>query len=220
MFWRLACVRGLLGFMTIWAIRIVFIENDLNTNRIYASTDESWRLMTIMLPYFIFEEGSLLYFDYRFKTFSKELHLHHILAFIGFYFNCYCHTQHFYGLKIFILEMSTPFSCICFCLLKLRMERTLAWKINQLILIYVFHFRTVLELMIWYDIYNDWSYFKEHSPFLQMANVLIGLIALTFWLTPYWTYKKTAQFFHPVDWDLQKNTEKQLLRKKEDSKEN
>ncbi len=33
--------------------------------------------------------------------------------------------------------------------------------------------------------------------------MLTGLVIITFWLTSYWTYKKTAQFFFPVDWNAE-----------------
>ena len=99
--------------------------------------------------------------------------------------------------------MSTPFSCICWCLLKLKLENTKAWKINQWILIYVFHFRSIYELWWWYDIYNDWDNMKQNLPWPYTINMLMGLSVVTFWLTPYWTYKKTVQFFHPVDWNVE-----------------
>lgn len=109
---------------------------------------------------------------------------------------------HYYVLKVFTLEASTPFSCICWCLLKLKMERTKAWKMNQWILIYMFHARTFYELHCCYLCYQDWENMKTNLPLTFTVIMLAGLIMVTFWLTPYWTYRKTEQFFFPTDWNM------------------
>jgi ceroid-lipofuscinosis protein 8 len=104
---------------------------------------------------------------------------------------------------MFLLEASTPFSCICWCLLKLKLEKTKVWKINQWILIYVFHARTFYELWSWYIFYHDWDNIKQNMHWLYAADMFVGVGLVTFWLTPYWTYKKTAQYFFPVDWNAE-----------------
>jgi len=174
-----------------------------------ASTDESWTFLTFITGFFIFEELTLIYFDIKYGTFSKELHLHHFISFNGFLLAAYYNRAHFYAAKGFILEASTPFSCICWCLLKLKLEKTKAWKINQWILIYVFHLRSVYELWWWSDVYQDWNNIKENLPWPYTINMLIGLTVVTFWLTPYWTYKKTVQFFYPTDWNAETKGKKQ-----------
>ena len=168
-----------------------------------ATTDDSWTFVSLLTAFFIFEEVTLIYFDWRFHTFSKELHMHHFFAFMGFFLAAFYGRGHYYGIKAFILEASTPFSCICWCLLKLKLENTKAWKINQWILIYVFHLRSVYELWWWYDIYQDWGNVKQNLPWPYTINMFAGLSIVTFWLTPYWTYKKTVQFFHPIDWNVE-----------------
>lgn len=169
-----------------------------------ATTDGSWTFVCVILGFFIFEEVTLIYFDLKFHTFSKELHMHHFFAFIGYFTAAYYNCGHYYAAKAFILEASTPFSCMCWCLLKLRLERTTVWKVNQWILIYIFHTRTFLEFLWWRDIYLDWDSIKENLPMIYTINMLVGLVIVSFWLTPYWTYKKTVQFFYPSDWNTGK----------------
>ena len=173
-----------------------------------ATTDESWTFFVFLTGFFIFEELTLIYFDLKYKTFSKELHLHHFFAFNGFFFSLLYNRGHYYGVKAFLLEASTPFSCICWCLLKFRLEKTFIWKANQWILIYIFHMRTVFELWWWYDIYKDWANIRENLPLPYTINMLLGLAMVSFWLTPYWTYRKTAQFFNPVDWNAEQGSRK------------
>ena len=173
-----------------------------------ASTNESWTFFTTLTGFFLFEELTLIYFDIRFGTFSKELHMHHFFAFNGFFLVTLYNRGHYYGAKAFVLEASTPFSCVCWCLLKLKLENTKVWKINQAILIHVFHLRSVYEMWWWYDIYNDWEHIKANLPILYTINMLLGLSIVSLWLTPYWTYKKTVQFFNPVDWNVDKDKKK------------
>ncbi|CAF1103226.1 unnamed protein product [Rotaria sordida] len=208
MFWKLAMVRAVSGSLSIWAVYLVFIDEKVRRDFSVATTDESWAFVTILFGFFIFEELTLIFFDIKYHTFSKELHLHHIFAFNGYLFAAYYNCGHYYALKGFMLEASTPFSCVCWCLLKLKLEKTKVWKINQWILINVFHFRTFLEILWWIDIYHDWNNIKQNLPVAFTINMLVGLITISCWLTPYWTYKKTVQYFHPTDWNVEGRKQK------------
>ncbi|CAF3029998.1 unnamed protein product [Rotaria sp. Silwood2] len=201
MFWKLAMVRAVCGLLTLWAIYLVFIDGSIALDHTIATTDASWTFISLLLGFFIFEELTLIFFDIKFHTFSKELHMHHFFAFNGFFLAAFDNGGHYYAAKAFMLEASTPFSCICWCLLKLKLEKTNAWKINQWILINVFHFRTFLELLWWYDIYHDWTSIKQNLSVFYTINMLVGLTIVSLWLTPYWTYKKTVQYFNPTDWN-------------------
>ncbi|UJR13658.1 hypothetical protein I4U23_000670 [Adineta vaga] len=203
MFWQLAWVRAVCGTLVGWAIYLTFVDECLDRDHALATTDGSWTFICVLLGFFIFEEVTLIYFDIRYKTFSKELHLHHVFAFNGFFFAAWYNAGHFYAAKAFVLEASTIFSCICWCLLKLKLEQTKVWKINQMILIHVFHLRSAYEMWWWYDIYRDWANIKQNLPLPYTINMLLGLLAVSLWLTPYWTYKKTVQYFHPVDFNME-----------------
>lgn len=211
MFWGLSMVRGMCGLLTLWGVRLVFFDKNLSLDHVYASTDESWAFLSVLTGFFIFEELTLIFFDMKYGTFSKELHLHHLFAFNGFFIAAYTNTGHYYAAQVFILEASTPFSCICWCLLKLKLEKSTAWKANQWLLIYIFHSRTFYELWCWYVFYHDWDYMKSDLPWAYIANLFTGLGLVTVWLTPYWTYKKTAQFFNPVDWNSEVKGKKKEL---------
>lgn len=87
--------------------------------------------MSICTGFFIFEEVTLIYFDIKYGSFSKELHIHHLFTLNGFFNVIYYNLGHYYSVKIFILQISTPFTCICWCLLKFKVENTKVWKINH-----------------------------------------------------------------------------------------
>jgi ceroid-lipofuscinosis protein 8 len=190
------------------AAYVAFFDGRIALDHVIASTDESWAFISVITGFFIFEEVTLIYFDIKYRTFSKELHMHHFFAFNGFFLAALYNRGHYYAAKAFVLEASTPFSCLCWCLLKLKLEKTKAWKINQWILIYVFHLRSVYEIWWWYDIVHDWDNIKQNLPWLYTVNMLMGLSIVSFWLTPYWTYKKTVQFFNPVDWNTENEKRK------------
>ena len=86
-------------------------------------------------------------------------------------------------------------------MIKFKKENSILWKINQLILIHVFHLRSFLEFMMLYEVikYRD-DILRLPLPIL--IDHICGLIIVAFYLTPYWTYRKTLQYFDPVDFSL------------------
>jgi len=187
--------------------QIIFFGKTLDNDHSVSSSDESWLFCCILFGFFIFEESTLLYFDWKYRTFSKELHLHHILALNNFFLATVFNRAHYYFIKIFLLEASTPCSCICWCLIKLKLQHTTAWKVNQWLLINIFHWRSAYEMWGWYEMWRDWNTFKT-LPLPISMNIFIGITIVSLWLTPYWTYKKTVQFFNPVDWNIESTEDK------------
>lgn len=64
--------------------------------------------------------------------------------------------------------------------------------------------RSVLEFMMLYEMikYRE-DFFR--LPISILINHLGGLIIVAFYLTPYWTYRKTQQLFNPVDFSMKSN---------------
>lgn len=109
MFWNLAFVRGIYGIIgTIGCVHERWFST-LGPDSIDRKTPLSHALLLAHLGFFIFECSAQTYFDYRFKTFSKELHVHHILALVGYSLCIYYDVNHYQACSVFILEMSTPF---------------------------------------------------------------------------------------------------------------
>ena len=49
-----------------------------------SKTEISSLLVLTHLGFFIFEWTAQIYFDYRFKVFSKALHVHHLICIVGY----------------------------------------------------------------------------------------------------------------------------------------
>ena len=102
-----------------------------------------------------------------------------------------------------MVEMSTPFSALCWTLLKAGKERSLLWKVNQFLLVHSFHLRNVAEMLLWYITYRNWQNIWNHLPTALFVFVYGELVLVSFFLTPYWAYKKSKQMFCPVDWNFE-----------------
>ena len=208
MFWCLAVVRGTYGFIgSLGSAYARLFEETLLIDVSSTKTELGYILVLCHLGFFIFEWSAQTYFDLKFKTFSKALHAHHMISFIGYFNTVYLDEGHYFPLTSFILEMSTIFSCICYILIKSNLSDTFVWKANQLILIHVFHMRSVVECTMLYEFYKYWNVLQKWS-FITWFNFSFGLIVVGVFLTPYWTFRKTEQYFTKSDWNSSENKKK------------
>ena len=116
-----------------------------------------------------------------------------------------------FGVKAITLELSTPFSCACFVLLKMGMERSMLWKANQILLVHTFHIRSMIECYMWYETYHNWGHIWANMPLGNFVTLYLSLVSVTFMMTPYWGWKKTQQLFNPVDWNHQEAATEQTV---------
>jgi hypothetical protein len=56
-------------------------------------------------------------------------------------------------------------------------------------------------LFWWWQTFKHWNSIVTHFPLVLIVDVYIGLVATTLFLTPYWTMKKTEQYFKRADWN-------------------
>jgi hypothetical protein len=54
----------------------------------------------------MFEELTLIYFDLKYRTFSKELHMHHFFSFNGFFIAAYYNKR---CVMIMVKQLSETF---------------------------------------------------------------------------------------------------------------
>ena len=201
MFWNLAIVRGTYGFIGVFMSVYILFTVDFEANNIATyTTRESTFLLISHLGFFIFEWSAQILFDIKYKTFSSALHVHHLIAFAGYFMVIQSKTNHFLAALGFLLEGSTPFSCICYCLIKAGMEKTLLWKTNQILLVHIFHVRSVLECTMFYKLIVNWTKFQQIPP-LVFWHSFFGTLIVMIFLTPLWTHRKTKQLFNPSDWN-------------------
>ena len=201
-FWSATVVRGMYGFWTTtFALLYLILDDNLLKDIVLEHDITSHLLAFINLGFFLFEFCCLMISSIAFRFFDLALFLHHTLGLGMFFFIMYYDIGHFFGILGGILEMSTPFSCICWLMLKLNLGHTRLWSINQMILIHVFHCRSMVEL---WSFYLTWKYYdslRKHLPIGLALVTYVGLFASFFYLTPLWTYKKTKQYFTRTDWN-------------------
>nr|KAG5706406.1 hypothetical protein BaRGS_033167 [Batillaria attramentaria] len=170
---------------------------------VFGTTATSSFALCITVGFFLFECGALTVSDAIFKSFSFLLNLHHWLSLVGYSLLIYYGAAHWIGCKGLVLEMSTPFSALCWTLLKAGKERSVVWKANQFLLVHTFHLRSVVECLFWYISYQNWSHIWAHMPLPVFLALYVQLTLVSLVMTPYWTYKKTAQMINPVDWNFE-----------------
>ncbi|XP_032269635.1 protein CLN8 isoform X2 [Phoca vitulina] len=79
---------------------------------------------------------------------------------------------------------------------------SLFWKLNQWLMVHMFHCRMVLTYHMWWVCFRHWDGLLSSLHLLHLALFLVGLSLLTLILNPYWTHKKTQQLLHPEDWNF------------------
>ncbi|KAK3103779.1 hypothetical protein FSP39_021841 [Pinctada imbricata] len=204
LFWCLAVVRAVYGiFCTVAGIWAIFIDTELEKDVALGTSPSSYFCMTITVGFFLFECIAILISDIIYRKVSILLNIHHWISLLGFSTLMLTEGAHFFGTTGLILEMSTPFSAICWTVLKAGKADTFFWKANQFILVHTFHLRSVVECFLWYKTYQHWDRVWEAMPLPVFSFLYTQLVLVTFLMTPYWTYKKTQQMITPVDWNFE-----------------
>ncbi|XP_078604334.1 protein CLN8-like [Branchiostoma floridae x Branchiostoma japonicum] len=202
-FWNLAVVRALYGvFCTVMGSWAIWWDEVAIKDVVHATTPTGYVTIYVTVGFFLFETIASTTSDLLFGKFNPLLNAHHFVSLLGHSLVAYYECFHYLGVSGLILEMSTPFSALCWMLLKCGLAESFVWKLNQVVLIHTFHLRSVVECFLWVQTYNNWTNMWNEMPFPLLAVFLGGLFMFSLVMTPYWCYKKTAQLFNPIDWNF------------------
>ncbi|XP_020775376.2 protein CLN8 [Boleophthalmus pectinirostris] len=203
-FWNLAVTRGVFGLQSIVAgLRTLTEDSMLSRDRVNGQEDWSWFHILTATGFFVFENVALHTSSLVFWSFDMPLATHHFFALAGYAGAVvWDSTGHFLPMVTLLMEMSTPFTCISWMLLKAGYAHTSFWKANQWVMIHMFHCRMVLSYYMWYFSCTHWREINAHVSLPQRLLFFPGLVLLTFVLNPIWTHKKTMQLLNPVDWNF------------------
>ncbi|KAM8916352.1 LOW QUALITY PROTEIN: protein CLN8 [Spinachia spinachia] len=200
-FWNLAATRGVFGVQsTVAGLRALTEDSALSRDRT-GQEDWSWFNVLTATGFFAFENVALHGSSAAFRSFAP-LATHHFFALSGFASLVVWVTGHFLSMVTLLLEMSTPFTCISWMLLKAGCAHTLFWRANQWVMIHSFHCRMVLTYFMWWVLLTHRAEFSAHVALPPRVLLFTGLALLTFVINPIWTHKKTMQLLHPVDWNF------------------
>ena len=126
-FWNLAATRAVFGAQGtaagLWAL---LGDPVLHADKARAQQGWSWFHIATATGFFFFENAALHLSNVRFRTFDPFLALHHLFAFLGF-LGLLVNLQagHYLAMATLLLEMSTPFTCVSWMLLKVSVRHTL-----------------------------------------------------------------------------------------------
>ncbi|XP_017267745.1 protein CLN8 [Kryptolebias marmoratus] len=203
-FWNLAATRAAFGIQsTVAGFRALTEDSVLLKDRFRGQEDWSWFHILTATGFFVFENVALHASNVVFRSFDLPLAMHHFYALSGYAGMVVWDSQgHYLAMVTLLLEMSTPFTCISWMLLKAGWARTLFWRANQWVMIHMFHCRMVLTYYMWWVTLGHWEEISTHIVLPQRLIFFSGLALLTLIINPIWTHKKTMQLLNPVDWNF------------------
>ncbi|XP_061699785.1 protein CLN8 [Syngnathoides biaculeatus] len=203
-FWNLAATRAVFGIQSSTAgLRALTQDSGLSRDIVRGQEEWSWFNILTATGFFVFENAAFHTYNLVFRSLDLTLALHHFFALAGYGGAVMSDSMgHFVPMAVLLLEMSTPFTCISWMLLKAGWASSLFWKANQWVMIHMFHCRMVLTYYLWWLSFKHWGEINNHFPLALRLIFFIGLVLLTIVMNPFWTYKKTMQLFNPVDWNF------------------
>ncbi|XP_049595879.1 protein CLN8 [Syngnathus scovelli] len=203
-FWNLAATRAVFGIQSsVAGLKALTQDSGLSRDIVKGQEDWSWFNLLTATGFFIFENAAFHTYSLVFRSLDFALATHHFFALAGYGGGVMSDSMgHFVPMVVLLLEMSTPFTCISWMLLKAGWARSLFWKANQWLMIHMFHCRIVLTYYLWWVSFNNWGAINNNFPLALRLIFYTGLALLTVVMNPFWTYKKTMQLFNPVDWNF------------------
>uniref|UniRef100_A0A8D3A5M3 CLN8 transmembrane ER and ERGIC protein n=1 Tax=Scophthalmus maximus TaxID=52904 RepID=A0A8D3A5M3_SCOMX len=203
-FWDLAATRAAFGVQStvagLWALTG---DDALTADKVRGQEDWSWFNVLTATGFFAFENVALHASSVAFWSFDLPLATHHFFALSGYAGAVVWDSLgHFLPMVTLLLEVSTPFTCISWMLLKAGWARTMIWRANQWVMIHMFHCRMVLTYYLWWVALTHWGELSAHVALPQRLLFFTGLALLTLIINPIWTHKKTMQLLNPVDWNF------------------
>lgn len=203
-FWDLAATRAVFGVQStaagLWAL---LVDPVLHADRACGQQNWCWFHIATATGFFLLENVAVHLSNFFFWTWDWFLVLHHLFAFLGFLGSvANVKAGHYLAMTTLLLEVSTPFTCVSWMLLKAGWSDSLLWKVNQWLMVHMFHCRMVLTYHMWWVCFQHWAALASSLYLPHLVLFLCGLGLLTLLINPYWTHKKTQQLLSPVDWNF------------------
>lgn len=119
-FWNLAATRAVFGVQStaagLWAL---LGDPVLHADKALGQRNWCWFHVTTATGFFLFENAAVHLSNLFFRTFDAFLAVHHLFAFLGFLGSSVnLRAGHYLAMTTLLLEMSTPFTCVSWMLLK------------------------------------------------------------------------------------------------------
>ena len=181
-------------FTGLWYL---LVDNTLKDDVVNGTTKTVPVALCILVGFYLYDSvlmvaGKLLYGN----RFSTALLIHHFVALsvysVGTYYNG---KGQYLCILAFLEEMVGPLSYINWMLAKAKLTHLSIMKVNQRITVYLWHFRTLLELYYFYTIIKNWSYVWNELPVPLLISNSTTVLLMTIGLTPHWTKVEAKRLY-------------------------
>ena len=136
--------------------------------------------------------GKLLYGN----RFSTALLFHHLITLSVYSVIMYYNDKGQYLTMIaFTEEMIGPLSYSNWMFAKAKLTHLSIMKVNQQIIVYLYYFRTLLELYFFYTIIKNWSYVWNEMPVPLLITTCPTTLLVTIGLTPHWSKVEAKRLY-------------------------
>ena len=200
-FWCTSFGALVLGFFamfnTVW---FLFVEDALTNDVANGSTFTSYVVLYIGVGHFLFDTVILIISNIHCHFFNYMVFFHHISCIITLnipvVYNGKCMLFAIMGL---MLEVSVPSTYLSWIMLKCGMAHLRIWKVNQFVVVHIFHCRTNLTFYAYYKVISQWENLLQNVPYELILMGLVQLHLLLLVINPHFTHKYTAWIFESVD---------------------
>ncbi|CAG10734.1 unnamed protein product, partial [Tetraodon nigroviridis] len=140
-FWNLAATRAVFGVQSsVAGLRALTEDSPITKDKVRGQEDWSWFNILTATGFFVFENIAFHSSNVIFRSFDLPLATHHFFALAGYAGAVVWDSHgHFLPMVTLLLEMSTPFTCISWMLLKVRTIFDFAFDLNPLLLLWSTH---------------------------------------------------------------------------------
>lgn len=121
-FWNLAATRAVFGIQSsVVGLRTLILDSRLSRDIVSGQEDWSWFTILTATGFFIFENAAFHVYSLVFRSLDLALATHHFFALAGYGGGVMSDSMgHFVPMVVLLLEMSTPFTCVSWMLLKVK----------------------------------------------------------------------------------------------------
>ena len=181
-------------FTGLWYL---LVDDTLKDDIVNGTTKTVPVAVYILVGFYLYDSilmvaGKLLYGN----RFSTTLLIHHFVVLSFYSVITYYNVKGQYLTMIpFVEEMVGPLSYVNWMLAKAKLTHLSIVKVNQRITVYLWHFRTLLDLYLFYTIIKNWSSIRDGLPVPLAITTFLVLLLMTVWLTPHWTKVEAKRLY-------------------------
>jgi hypothetical protein len=181
-------------FTGLWYL---LVDDTLKDDVVNGTTRTVSVVMYILVGFYLYDTVLLVTEKLLYgNRFSTSLLIHHFVVLITYSIGTYYNMkgQYFYIIG-FLEEIVGPLSYVNWMLAKAKLTHLSIMKVNQRITVYLWHFRTILELYYFYTIIKNWSYVWNELPTPQLITCSLITALIAFVLTPQWTKVEAKRLY-------------------------